>query len=342
MVDEGIKSATATDNNNLEVMDNEADSDYEKEVPIKKKEDVNESIELIPPLLPMKLGNGLLLQYTVNTPGLDDKLYFLEIGFMVGITSLILVLVNVLLKYLVKSAPSFISDIKESELKRTARISQVFNVIMEVTQVCLIVFLFVYSLVMWGSIDFDDKQSDNYVKKRVFYFSLIISSIMFISAILGAVGLSYLYCRKPRDTSSNSPSKLTLPPAGSLLPLGLANALLGLYIAIPGDDSTVLGPEVYLLDLCLGIGALTVLMTVLLSLVHIWLRVALIDGKIDHGEETLLHSASKALKNGKKGFKTFSVYWPKKHYSYLALYMTYHNHQKSYKLLHNFSPWLGF
>merc|ERR1719204_2562163 len=48
---------------------------------------ISEKIALIPPLLPLKFGNGLLLQYTVNQPGFDDRLGLLEVGLAIGLSS---------------------------------------------------------------------------------------------------------------------------------------------------------------------------------------------------------------------------------------------------------------
>ena len=56
--------------------------------------DISEEVALLPPLLPLKFGNGLLLQYTVNQPGIDDRLGFLELGLATGLSSLALVLVS--------------------------------------------------------------------------------------------------------------------------------------------------------------------------------------------------------------------------------------------------------
>ena len=67
--------------------------------------EISEEVALLPPLLPLKFGNGLLLQYTVNQPGIDDWLGLLELGLATGLSSLALVLVSALSSYLFKSAP---------------------------------------------------------------------------------------------------------------------------------------------------------------------------------------------------------------------------------------------
>ena len=50
------------------------------------KAKIQSEITLLPPLLPLKFGNGFLLQYIVNYPGVDDKFFMLELGLITGMT----------------------------------------------------------------------------------------------------------------------------------------------------------------------------------------------------------------------------------------------------------------
>ena len=64
----------------------------------------------------------------------------------------------------------------------------------------------------------------------------------------------------------------------SLLPLGLANACILLYIGTPtkdDDGNKVIGSSVYLLEMCLYIGGITVVMSVIASITKIALIVSL-------------------------------------------------------------------
>ena len=239
----------------------------------------------------MKFGNGLLLQYTVNQPGLDDRLGLLEVGLAIGLSSFALLLVSASSSYLFKSAPKVL-QVSEKKRKTAARVLNLFNRVVCALQICLLVLLFSITMSHYTEADFIDSDSEYYVKKRIFMFSLIVSSVMFGSLILIFLITGFIYFRQSpvkspppcqMDNSSHLP-----PPARSLLPLGLANALLGLYIGIPGDDVEVVGPSVFLLDLCLYIGTITILLTVLESVGRLVLMASLKDGVVDVEEEKIV------------------------------------------------------
>ena len=121
----------------------------------------------------------------------------------------------------------------------------------------------------------------------MYIFSFVISCVMFLSILVTICVVGFLYFRKPAST--NTPCHLPeIPPASSLLPLGLANVLLGLYIAIPGDDNGVIGSGVFLLDLCLLTGSITIFLTVLQSIGKIALLVSMRDGVLDTEESKIV------------------------------------------------------
>merc|ERR1719186_2361126 len=155
-------------------------------------------------------------------------------------------------------------------------------------QALLLIIIFVYAVSLYSVVDFDNQQSPYYVKKRIYMFSLVVSFIMFISTLVAATLVLILTTHHSIPPSSHAHSPTLPHPAYSILPLGLANALLGLYIGIPGDDHSIVGPKVILLDLCLYIGTVTVFMTVLQSVIKVALTVALRDGHLDVKEATLL------------------------------------------------------
>jgi len=270
--------------------DEEKIEEENKKKAMASKSEIQTEMNLLPPLLPLKFGNGLLLQYIVNHPGVDDKLYLLEVGLVTGMTSLALVLLTTMFKYLLKTA-TMVCQFKKERVEHLSGLAKVLNNLVGVLQVLLLVVLFVYSISIYSKVEFKDQASPFYVKKRIFMFSLVVSFIMFISAIVGTTLMIILAIHKPlplpsTTTSTHSP---TLPhPAYSILPLGLANAMLGLYIGIPGDDQSIIGSKVILLDLCLYIGTVTVFMTVLESVIKVALTVALRDGHLDMEEATLL------------------------------------------------------
>merc|ERR1719204_536917 len=223
---------------------------------------ISEKIALIPPLLPLKFGNGLLLQYTVNQPGLDDRLGLLEVGLAIGLSSFALLLVSASSSYLFKSAPKVLL-VSEEKRKTAARVLNLFNRVVCSIQICLLVLLFSITLSHYKEADFIDSDSEYYVKKRIFMFSLIVSSVMFGSLILiflitGSIFFRQSPVKSPPPYQMDNSSHLP-PPARSLLPLGLANALLDLYIYI---------------------GTITILLTVLESVCRLVLMASLRDGVV--------------------------------------------------------------
>ena len=265
------------------------DSDEEEEeTKTESKPQIQTEVNLLPPLLPLKFGNGLLLQYTVNYPGVDDKLLLLEVGLITGTTSLALVLLATMVKYLLKTAAT-VWQLKTERVKHLTGLVKQLNNLVGVLQVLLLVVLFIYSVSMYAKVDFYDKQSPYYVKKRIYMFTLVVSFIMFISALVAGTLMTLLAIHKPLPVPPTTAHSPTLPhPAYSILPLGLANAMLGLYIGIPGDDQSIIGPKVVLLDLCLYIGTVTIFMTVLESVIKVALTVALRDGHLDVEEAMML------------------------------------------------------
>jgi len=266
-----------------------ASSDHKEDSDVRNE--IRRELTLLPPLMPLKFGNGLLLQYTVNMPGQDDHLYFLELGLAAGLTSLAMMLVNTLVSYLLLSAPSLFGLTKPERLQQLAGLARVVNHSVGLLQVGVMVFLFLYSVLHWGSVDFDDPVSEYYVKKRIYMFSLIVSAIMFVCSLLAGLVAILLWLHRPTQHTSNSSAAVLgsdIPPAASFLPLGLANAMLGLYIGIPGDDHSVVGPKVFLLDLCLVIGTVTVMLTVMQTIFRLALLVSLRDGRIDPDERSVV------------------------------------------------------
>ena len=63
----------------------------------------------------------------------------------------------------------------------------------------LLVVLFIYSISIYSKVEFIDQGSQFYVKKRIFMFSLVVSFIMFISALVGATLMIILATHKPTE-----------------------------------------------------------------------------------------------------------------------------------------------
>ena len=137
---------------------------------------------MLPPLLPLKFGNGLVLQYTVNTPGQDDKLGLLEVGLGVGVTSLALVLLSAVASYMLKSVPLLV-EMEDRKRKTVARLLRMFDIAVGVLQVVLLLVLFIFTVFYYNTAEFTHAESEYYVTKIIYMFSFVISCVMFLSIV---------------------------------------------------------------------------------------------------------------------------------------------------------------
>jgi len=266
--------------------DDDGDKRLNDKVEKVKKDEINKNIEahltLLPPLLPFKFGNGLLLQYIANNPSIDDKIGILEIGLYIGLTSLGLFFLGVLVGYLKKLIKKE-QDTHEMWWMLNLPMGLINYVIFGL-QVLLLVVLFMFCIVNYSSVDTHDLNSKFYVKANIYNYSLVISSIMFFSFLIATVVLLFLYCRTPSyEPLINSAKKVSDGlEAPQLMPLGLANALIFLYILKPPQDE--IDDKVLLMNLALYLGSITILFNSIGSIVKIGMMIALRDGHIDYSE----------------------------------------------------------
>ena len=245
-------------------------------------------LKLLPQLLPMKLGNALLLQYILHQAD-RDNLGLLPQGFAVGITSLVISLHSAAMDYIFKSFGHVFKFNKE-KVRKIRTIAHWINNFLCLIQVVLVNILFIYCLTYYNSVSYDDESSKYFVIKRIFMLSFLVSMMTFGCTIIAIGAAVFLYClhntlvkaklvvKKERVDirESNLP-----PPASYVIDIGLANVLLGLYIGI---DESLVGDKVLLHDLSLWIGVITMLMTMLDTIVTVSLHIAMRDGRLDDKE----------------------------------------------------------
>ena len=65
----------------------------------------------------------------------------------------------------------------------------------------LLVVLFLYCIYYYTVIDTVNPSSPFYVAERIFYLSMVVSSIMFVSLVIGLIVLVYLKHKKPRNNT---------------------------------------------------------------------------------------------------------------------------------------------
>jgi len=252
---------------------------------------IEDELIQLPPLLPFKFGNGLLLQYISNTPGVDDKLGIMEVGLFIGLTSLGLYFITVLFNY----AKNYVKNRTERGKKSSNLLNWVkmpigyLNFFVLASQVILLVVMFIYCIFHYSSVNTNDRTSENFVKESIYTFSLVIASIAFFSVVVGAVVILYLKFKQPRfEPQVNLLRQITgeTTPLMQLMPMGLANALINLYILKPSQDS--IDTRVFLEDLALVQGTITILLETLSSVAKVAILVALRDGHLDADERKTL------------------------------------------------------
>ena len=89
------------------------------------------------------------------------------------------------------------------------------------------------------------------------------------------------FCFSKTSSINKSSAEIGLSPASSLIPLGLANALLGVYIYTHDE---YVGASVYLRELCLLAGVLAILMRILAYFSKLILLICMRDSHVDATE----------------------------------------------------------
>ena len=123
-------------------------------------------LKLLPQLLPMKLGNALLLQYILHQAD-RDNLGLLPQGFAVGITSLVISLHSAAMDYIFKSFGHVFKFNKE-KVRKIRTIAHWINNFLCLIQVVLVNILFIYCLTYYNSVSYDDERSKFFLSLRGF------------------------------------------------------------------------------------------------------------------------------------------------------------------------------
>ena len=201
-------------------------------------------LKLLPQLLPMKLGNALLLQYILHQSD-RDNLGLLPLGFAVGITSLVISIHSAAMDYIFKSF-GHVFRFHEEKVRKVRAIANWVNNFLCLVQVVLVNILFVFCVTYYNSVSYDDDKSKYFVIKRVFMLSFLVSMMTFGCTIIAIGAAVFLYCLHNTLVKANlvvKKEKVDIresnlpPPASYVIDIGLANVLLGLYIGI--DESLV-------------------------------------------------------------------------------------------------------
>lgn len=122
------------------------------------------------------------------------------------------------------------------------------------------------------------------MKKRVYLFTLIITTILTVCVVEAAV--CWTLTLRSDQLALPRAKQPSLPhPATSLINLGLANAFIGIYIGTPEEP---IGSKVFLLELALTSACIGIYMTTTETILKVSLRFAQINGYFDRREYYLL------------------------------------------------------
>ena len=238
---------------------------------------IQKEMDQLSPMLPFKFGSGLFLQYISNRPGIDDKIGILDAGLYIGLISMALVFLADICKYM----KQYISRTKDPANKKMWMVDVPLDYadrLIFSLQMFLLTGLFVFCISHYSAVSFIDTSSMYYVKEQIYFYSLAISISMFSSHMNGIFIFIYLAVRKPSyqpnmEFIQRVTDKMSLTT--QMMPIGIANCLMTLYILKSPDD------QVFLVTLALIQGGVTVFLISLESIGKIAMLIALRDGHLN-------------------------------------------------------------
>ena len=246
-------------------------------------------IQFLPPLLPSKFSNGLLMQFIINPSSRDKLNFLLPFGFAIGCVSLAISVHRTAVVYVFKSFGSILPYYPK-RVKRVQTVAHAINNTLCVVQVVMATVMFSYCVYWKDGVTYDpvNQAKSNYVMKRIWMLNFVISGIAVTCTILTAVAATTIFIFlkfKEKEVDSDYGSKfedrddVEIPPrAPTIINMGLSNVLIGLYIGI--DDSTV-GEKVDLQTLCLCVGVITFMMVMLDNIICVSLHIATRGGSLE-------------------------------------------------------------
>ena len=248
---------------------------------------MDHKFNFLPHLLPTKLGDVLLLQFILDNKE-SDKIGLRYIGFAIGIVTLAISLNASTSGFIFKSF-SELFTFRADHVQMVRRMAHYINNTLCSIQVILTNFMFFYCLNYYADIDHENKSSKYYVIKQIFLLSFYISGMVFVASVIAVLSVVYLfYIHKPimkillniEDAKLEVKRHLPLTSA-YVVEIDLAAVLLVVYI---GTDENGVGGSVYLYELALWIGVITVSMVMLDTVVTLALVMTINDGHLDQVE----------------------------------------------------------
>ena len=220
---------------------------------------VDLNLNLVPQLLPWKLGSALLLQYILHEKNNhDDKIGLLTLAFSAGVISLAIMIHASFMTYALQSFGTVWSYIP-ARIKRVKRLAQIFNVLLVLAEAGLVSFIFFYCAIHYSSAqeEFRKRNGMNieafnelygrrpeYVEFKVFLFTFIVSAVTFGGTIIAIFLSVFLICfegqlyawlksKYPRRLRGMSEGKTSIPKAANyIIDEGLSTVLINVFIGM--------------------------------------------------------------------------------------------------------------
>ena len=220
---------------------------------------VDLNLNLVPQLLPWKLGSALLLQYILHEKNNhDDKIGLLTLAFSAGVISLAIMIHASFMTYALQSFGTVWSYIP-ARIKRVKRLAQIFNVLLVLAEAGLVSFIFFYCAIHYSSAqeEFRKRNGMNieafnelygrrpeYVEFKVFLFTFIVSAVTFGGTIIAIFLSVFLICfegqlyawlksKYPGRLRGMSEGRTSIPKAANyIIDEGLSTVLINVFIGM--------------------------------------------------------------------------------------------------------------
>ena len=288
---------------------------------------VDLNLNLVPHMLPWKLGSALLLQYILHEKNNhDDEIGLLTLAFIAGAISLAIMIHASFMTYALQSFGTIWSYIPV-RVKRVKMVAKIFSGVLAVAEAGLVSYIFFYCAIHYNSAheeflmreaysDFETAfgRKPYYVEHKVFLFTFIVSAVTFGGTVIAIFLSVFLICfegqlyawlksKYPRRLRGMSEGKTSIPKAANyIIDEGLSTVLINVFIGMfdhnnhgyidnvifLGIDENDVGEAIYLKTFSLAVGMITMAMSLFNTIITYAMQISVRDGKLDAIEVKLI------------------------------------------------------
>ena len=218
---------------------------------------VDLNLNLVPHMLPWKLGSALLLQYILHEKNNhDDEIGLLTLAFIAGAISLAIMIHASFMTYALQSFGTIWSYIPV-RVKRVKMVAKIFSGVLAVAEAGLVSYIFFYCAIHYNSAheeflmreaysDFETAfgRKPYYVEHKVFLFTFIVSAVTFGGTVIAIFLSVFLICfegqlyawlksKYPGRLRGMSEGRTSIPKAANyIIDEGLSTVLINVFIGM--------------------------------------------------------------------------------------------------------------